>query len=447
MNKVFIRVVLLLFLLCPASEAKLLDAETFTLKNGLQVVVVPNRKAPIIKQMLWYKAGSTDELAGKGGIAHLLEHLMFRGTVKVPGSSFNDIVAQNGGDANAFTSHDFTAYHEFVDISRLEVIMALEADRMANLQIDDNAFDKERKIVFQERQQRVTNSPTARFAEVLERTLWQDYPYARPVTGTEAEIMNLSKSDAEAFYQRHYTPDNAVLVLAGDIDYHTAYRLSKKYFGKIKKQRGMPTAKPIFSRWSEKNVYRVETTMPEIKSPRVVRKYVVPSLTENEKTAYALMLFSKYLGEGDNSYMSKKLVLTGKATAATSSYNAVSRGVGTFSLNILPDASISVQQAENIIGSVASDALNALTDDILQTEKQKLTAGLVYIRDNPEDAAMFAGQMVAADIELDKIEAYEDNVNAVTLNDVKNAVSAMLADSTNITGLLLPEKNVNKEGK
>ncbi len=141
MNKIFGSVVLSVFLLCSASEAKLLDAETFTLKNGLQVVVVPNHKAPIIKQMLWYKAGSTDELAGKGGIAHLLEHLMFRGTVKVPGSLFNDIVAQNGGDANAFTSHDFTAYHEFVDISRLEVIMALEADRMANLQIDDNAFD------------------------------------------------------------------------------------------------------------------------------------------------------------------------------------------------------------------------------------------------------------------------------------------------------------------
>lgn len=445
MNKVFIRVVLLLFLLCSASEAKLLDAETFTLKNGLQVVVVPNRKAPIIKQMLWYKAGSTDELAGKGGIAHLLEHLIFRGTVKVPGSSFNDIVAQNGGDANAFTSHDFTAYHEFVDISRLEVIMALEADRMADLQITDEAFDKERKIVFQERQQRVTNSPTARFAEVLERTLWQDYPYARPVTGTEAEIMNLSKADAEAFYQRYYTPDNAVLVLAGDIDYRTAYKLSKKYFGKIKKQRGMPTSKPIFSRWSDKNVYRVETTMPEIKSPRIVQKYVVPSLTDNEKSAYALMLFSKYLGEGDNSYMNKKLVLTGKATAAGSSYNALNRGVGTFSLSMLPAPETTVQQAENVINSLVAEALNALTDERLQTEKQKLTAGLVYIRDNPEDAAMLAGQMAAADIELDKIEAYEDSINAVTNEDIKTAVNAMLSDSTRITGLLLPENN--KEGK
>ena len=447
MNKVIKLVVLLLFLFCFNAKAKVLDAETFTLKNGLQVVVIPNHKAPIIKQMLWYKVGSIDELAGKGGIAHLLEHLMFRGTLKVPNSAFNDIIAQNGGDANAFTSHDFTAYHEFVDISRLEVALALEADRMANLQISDDAFDKERKIVFQERQQRVTNSPTARFSELLERTLWQDYPYARPVTGTEAEIMNLSKSDAEAFYQRHYTPDNAVLVLAGDIDYHTAYRLSKKYFGKIKKQRGMPTAKPIFSRWSEKNVYRVETIMPEIKSPRVVRKYVVSSLTENEKNAYALMLFAKYLGEGDNSYMNKQLVLTGKAAAASALYDALNRGAGTFALSLFPAQSTTVQQAESIINTIVENALNTLTEDVLQAEKQKLTASLVYIRDNPEDAAMLAGQMVALDLELDKIEAYEDSINAVTLADVKAAVNAMLSDSTYITGLLLPEKKINKEGE
>ena len=445
MNRIIKLVVLLLFLLCFDAGAKVLDAETFTLKNGLQVVVIPNHKAPIIKQMLWYKAGAIDELSGKGGIAHLLEHLMFRGTSKVPDSTFNDIVAQNGGDANAFTSHDFTAYHEFVDISRLEVIMALEADRMADLQITDEAFDKERKIVFQERQQRVTNSPTARFSELLERTLWQDYPYARPVTGTESEIMNLSKADAEAFYQRYYTPDNAVLVLAGDIDYHTAYKLSKKYFGKIKKQRGMPTSKPIFSRWSDKNVYRVETTMPEIKLPRIVQKYVVPSLTDNEKSAYALMLFSKYLGEGDNSYMNKKLVLTGRATAAGSSYNALNRGVGTFSLSMLPAPETTVQQAENVINSLVAEALNALTDERLQAEKQKLTAGLVYIRDNPEDAAMLAGQMAALDLELDKIEAYEDSINAITLDDVKAAVNAMLLNSTYITGLLLPEHNKEAE--
>ena len=445
MNKIAKLVVLLLFLLCGSAKAELLGAETFTLKNGLQVVVIPNRKAPIVKQMIWYKAGSSDELAGKGGIAHLLEHLMFRGTKRVPASSFNDIVEKNGGDFNAFTSHDFTAYHEFVDVSRLEVVMALEADRMADLQISDEAFDKERKIVFQERQQRVTNSPAARFSEVLERTLWQDYPYARPITGTEAEILNLSKADAEAFYQRYYTPDNAVLVLAGDIDYQTAYRLSKKYFGKIKKQRGMPSVKAIFSRWSDKNIYRVETTMPEVKSPRIVRKYVVPSLVDDEKTAYALMLFSKYLGEGDNSYMNKHLVLTGKAASAGSSYDALNRGAGTFTLSLLPAESTTIAQAEASVNGLVENALKALTDDILQTEKKKMTSGLVYVRDNPENAALLAGQLFVLDIGLDKIEAYEDSINRITLEDVKKAVSAMLSDSTYITGLLLPEQS--REGE
>ena len=187
--------------------------------------------------------------------------------------------------------------------------------------------------------------------------------------------------------------------------------------------------------------------MPEIKSPRVVRKYVVSSLTENEKNAYALMLFAKYLGEGDNSYMNKQLVLTGKAAAASALYDALNRGAGTFALSLFPAQSTTVQQAESIINTIVENALNTLTEDVLQAEKQKLTAGLVYIRDNPEDAAMLAGQIVALDLKLDKIEAYEDSINAVTLADVKAAVNAMLSDSTYITGLLLPEKKINKEGE
>ena len=184
MNKIIYSIVFAALFWAENTRAELLPIESFNLNNGLQVIVVSNTKAPIVKQMLWYKTGSIDEPVGRGGVAHLLEHLMFRGTKKVPDSEFNDIIAQNGGDSNAFTSTDFTAYHEFVDISRLEVVMALEADRMVNLDFDDDAFQKERQIVFQERKQRIDNNPTAQFSEIMNRTLWQDCPYARPVTGT-----------------------------------------------------------------------------------------------------------------------------------------------------------------------------------------------------------------------------------------------------------------------
>ena len=191
-----------------SAQAKLFDIEEFRLDNGLQVIVIPNHKAPIVKQMVWYKVGSVDEPAGKGGLAHLLEHLMFRGTEDVEDGAFNQIVSDNGGVMNAFTSRDVTAYHEFVDITRLELMMFLEADRMKNLNITPEAFEKERKIVFQERMQMVENNPTAAFGEMMRRTLWQEHPYARPVSGFPNEIMSLTLEDAQNFYKTHYMKDN-----------------------------------------------------------------------------------------------------------------------------------------------------------------------------------------------------------------------------------------------
>ena len=194
MKKFFGRFLAALVFSCAAAapaKAELFDLTEFYLDNGLRVIVVPNTKAPIVKQMVWYKAGSVDEPAGKGGVAHLLEHLMFRGTDKVKDSDFNTIITDNGGEMNAFTSRDFTAYHEFVDVSRLELAMFLEADRMRNLKITPESFEKERDIVYQERKQVVENNPTAYFGEAMRRNLWQEHPYSRPVTGMPEEILNL----------------------------------------------------------------------------------------------------------------------------------------------------------------------------------------------------------------------------------------------------------------
>lgn len=438
MNKIFYIIVLAGFCFLQNAEAKLFNATSFELKNGLEVVVIPNHKAPIIKQMLWYKVGSIDEPLGKGGTAHLLEHLMFRGTKNVKDSEFNDIVALHGADANAFTSDEVTAYHEFADISRLEVMMALEADRMANLEINDDAFDKERKIVFQERQQRVVNNPAARFAEIMERTLWQDSPYARPVTGTEAEIMSINKSDVEAFYNRYYTPDNAVLVLSGDIDVKTAMKLTKKYFGKIDKRMAFLSSKQPSAALTDKQSYRVESQMREIKTPRLVKSYVVPSLPQNSKEAYALMVFAKYFGDGYNSFLYDNYVLSGQVVAASSSYSALRKGPGVFSVSVYLSGEQDIDKGEEILNTSVEEALKQLTAERLETEKQKMLSGLVYIQDNPEDAAMLAGQMLALGMGLSDIENYEENLKAVSLEDIQSAVNKMLRHSTDITGLLLP---------
>ena len=438
MNKFIYLFVFAIFCLSYNAKAKLFNAHNFTLDNGLEVVVIPNRKAPIVKQMLWYKVGSVDEPLGKGGTAHLLEHLMFRGTKNVKGSGFNDIVALHGADVNAFTSDEVTAYYEFADISRLEVMLALEADRMAHLQIDDEAFDKERKIVFQERQQRVVNNPEARFAEIMERTLWQEHPYARPVTGTETEIMSINKSDVEAFYNRYYTPDNAVLVLAGDIDVKTAAKLADKYFGNIKKKRAFLSSKQSYAVLTDKQSYRVESHMREIKTPRLIKRYVVPSLPQDAKSAYALMVFAKYFGDGYNSFLYTDYVLSGKLISAGAAYYSLRKGPGVFDISIYPSSEQSLEEAENILNNSAKEALKELTPEILENEKQKMLSNLVYVRDNPEDAAMLAGQLLALGMKLSDVENYEENLKAVSLEDVQNTVSEMLSQSTDITGLLLP---------
>ena len=273
------------------------DLQEFQLENGLQVFVVENHRAPIVKQLLLYKTGAKDEPLNKGGVAHLLEHLMFRGTKKVPDSSYNDIMAQNGAEDNAFTTRDLTGYHQLVDVSRLELAMALEADRMENLNFSKKAFEKERQIVFEEREQRVSNNPKARFSEDFNKIFWNNHPYGKPVTGTETEIKNLTAEDVYAFYKAFYTPQNAVLVLAGDIDLPTAKTLVQKYYSTVANRPNHQTVENVSASADGSSNFKLTQTKKEISAPQLVKQYLVPSLHEDPKTAYALMILASYLGE------------------------------------------------------------------------------------------------------------------------------------------------------
>ncbi len=443
MKKTIYLIVLYVLFFPLLAWAELLPMEEFSLPNGLRVIVISNHKAPIVKQMLWYKVGSIDEPVGKGGVAHLLEHLMFRGTKNIPDSGFNEIVARHGADSNAFTSTDFTAYHELSDISRLEVMMALEADRMVNLEFEPEAFKAERQIVFQERKQRIDNNPTAQFGELLNTMLWQKSPYARPVTGTEEEILNLTPADVRSFYQTYYSPANAVLVLSGDINLTEAQILVQKYFGSITKKtpksdKDDADERERLSAGKYHTTVQMQMRHPEVRTPRVVRQYLVPSLKEDVRKAYALMVFAQYLGGGDSSFLNKELVLSGRVAAAAASYSLLSRGAGVFAVSAVPMRAQTALKTETLLSQAVQQAMNALDKESTEKEKQKILSGLVYIKDNPSDAAMLVGQMAALGFSLADINAYEDNIRQVTTEEIKTIVLDMIENAPSVTGFLLP---------
>lgn len=425
-------------LVCFDTQAKLFNAETFVLDNGLEVVVVPNRRAPIVKQMLWYKNGSVGEAPGKGGSAHLLEHLMFRGTKKAPGQTFNRLMEENGIESNAFTSLDVTAYHQLLDISRLELAMALEADRMQNLQINKQDFALERDIVFQERKQRIDNNPLAQFGEELRRVLWQGSPYGRPVTGTEEEILNLSPTDVEAYYRQNYIPNRAVLVLSGYLDATVARSLAEKYYGAPDAGKVL-SAEQVFPKL--KNIRaRVDMRLPDVQTPRWLKLFAVSSYGHKPEDVYPLQLLAAYMGGGETSKLYKKLVLRDKKALSVSvDYDPLSQSYGIFSISAVPAAGVRIETLEQALQAAWEESLRELSLDEIQNTKQKMLAGLIYLRDNPEDAAYIIGAMRSAGVPLAEIESQDDKIREVDYHAVRKAAATMMSDAPQVTGILQPE--------
>lgn len=433
-------------LVCFDAQAKLFNAQSFVLDNGLEVIVVPNRRAPIVKHMLWYKTGSVEEAPGRGGSAHLLEHLMFRGTKDVKGQEFNRLMEENGAESNAFTSLDVTSYHQLLDISRLELAMFLEADRMKNLKISDADFVLERDIVFQERKQRIDNNPLAQFGEEIRRILWQGSPYGRPVTGTEEEIPGLSKADVEAYYQEKYVPQQAVLILSGDIDAATAQKLAEKYYGSIPAADKVPEPKKFPQLKNSRS--RVELALPDVETPRFLKAYATSSYNLAPEKVYPLRVLAAYMGEGETSKLYKKLVLQQKKALSVSvDYNPLSKSYGVFSVSAVPADGVSADELEKALKAAWEQALDELSLDEIQKTKQKMLAGLVFLRDNPEDAAYIVGAMRSVGVSLEEIESQADRIKAVNYRDVKAAAWEMAEKSPQVTGILQPEGGLHAQQK
>jgi len=417
--------------------AELFDAAEFTLDNGLRCVVIQNHKAPLIKQMVWYGAGAADEEPGRGGSAHLLEHLMFRGSDKVKDGEFNRVMMENGAEANAFTGHDITAYHEFADISRLEILMAFEADRMRSLNFDERAFAAEQKIVFQERKQTVENNLSAAFYEKIRRDLFGISPYGKPVTGENEEIRKLTYADVRDFYERFYVPNNALLVLAGDIDTETARSLAEKYYGDI-------PSRPAERKKAENGAefFRQSFTMRlrGVKTPKIVRTYLLPNYADLKGSFYDYLVLAAYLGGGETSALYRDLVVeSGKAVGVSASYDFVTRGNGTFRLVLIPSENAS-EDLPALLRESVMRAMDKLDNTKLEKVKRKMLADLVFAKDNPEEAANLAGYMLANGFSLEDMQNYENGVSAVELPGVLKAYKQIIRKASFVEGVLLPEK-------
>lgn len=419
--------------------AGLFKATEFTLNNGMQVVVIENHKAPLIKHMVWYKVGAVDEIRGKGGIAHLLEHLMFRGTKLVKSDEFKQKLDELGAEHNAFTSFDMTVYHQLADISKLEALMALEADRMQNLAFDREAFNAEQKIVYQERQQVVENNPASAFNERFNLLLWGNSPYGQPITGQNDEIMALTYDDARDFYTQYYAPNNAILVLSGDIEPQLAHELAEKYYGKL------PAAAIEREEPQEvKDMFKttLEMSLPNIQAAKMVQKFLLPNYRNLKGTYFDYLVLAEYLGGGETSALYQDLVVEQEAVlGVAASYHYLTRGNSVFSLALRPNTDEVFDRVwyEQILNDALEQAMNNFTSDELEKVKRKMTADLVYINDNPEDVAYWVGYALAIGFNLADVEGFVEGIKNVTLEGVQEAYRQVKSAAW-VEGVLLPKE-------
>ncbi len=415
-------------LLSPLSaEAKVFDPEVFTLKNGMTVVVVENHRAPIVKHMVWYKVGAADEPAGKSGLAHLLEHMMFKGTNDIPEGAFSKIIAEHGGQDNAMTSRDFTAYFQSIAVKHLPMVMKMEADRMTNLQFTQDQFESERQVVREERLQRVENQPGAMLAERLSMGIWMNHPYAHPIGGFDSEILGLTKDDALKFYKTWYAPNSAILLVAGDVTPKQVKSLAETYYGAIPRAETPPRHRPEPE--APPADIQVTFSAPTVQQPAWYRTNIVPSCATTEQRITASYdVLAEILGSGTTSRLYKKLVLTDKTVLGVSaSYNGLRAGPGEFTIFTSPKPDTDVATlADTIAAEIKSIADNGISQDDLNRVTSRMLAAQVFARDDVFGAPQILPQALSVGCSVAQIESFADDVAALTSADIQTAAQSLL---------------------
>jgi zinc protease len=421
-------------------RADLFIADTFTLDNGLEVVVLPKHLAPVVYQILVYKLGAADGAPGKNGVAHFLEHLMFKGTKKVAPGAFTREVDRRGGSDNAFTNQDVTAYHQQIAKRDLAMIMEMEADRMNGLQLSDPIVLPERGVIIEERRQRTENNPGAQLGEMMNAALFLNHPYRLPIIGWLHEMEGYTTQDAIDLYEARYAPNNAVLVIAGDVTTEEVKALAEKYYGPIPKKDVAPR-----QRLQEPEAYaprRVTLESVFVDQPSVSRIYQAPSYrTAAGNQAYALQILDEILGGNNVGRLYRRLVVDqGLADYAGSSYDASPYDSGTFAFYGAPRQGGKVEAIEQAIDAEIAKLLkDGVTDQEVTDAKKRMEISAVKSRDSLSGAARLVGQRMASGSSLADVQAWPDRIQQVTAADVLAAAKAVLVLNRSVTGMLLPK--------
>ena len=436
----FLLLAALVFAAAP-SRAGVFDPETFTLDNGMQVVVVSNHRAPVVVHMVWYRVGSADDPVGKSGLAHFLEHLMFKGTKTVAAGEFSKIIARNGGNENAFTSVDFTGYFQKVAKDRLELMMKYEADRMVNLELSDEVVLPERDVILEERRSRTDNEPGSLLREQVGAAQYLGHPYGRPVIGWNHEIRGLGTADALAFYKRHYAPDNAILVVAGDITAAELRPLAEKYYGAIPARGIAPRKRP--QEPPQLAARRVEMRDPRVRQPEWNRGYLAPSRNAGAtEHAYPLLVLAEVLGGGSTSRLYRSLVVERKIAASAGAWYSDTRlDLGRFGFYASPSRGVDVADLEAAIDDeIARLLADGVTAEEVARIKPRVRAEAVYARDSLNTAARAFGVALTTGLTVEDVESWPERIEAVTVEQVNAAARAVLRPETSVTGILLPDE-------
>ncbi len=434
----------------PASAlAKLLAvpvraAETATLANGLQIVVLPSRRAPIVTQVVVYKVGAADEAVGQTGIAHFLEHMMFKGTPTIAPTEFSRTISRNGGRDNAYTDFDSTGYHQTISADRLELIMRMEADRMANLRILEKELTPERQVVLEERRTRIENVPAAQLDEAVREQLYgRNKPYGVTVAGLADDIRRLGVGDLSTFYRKHYAPNNAVLIVAGDTTLDAVVKLAEKYYGphprrSIEARRRPATGGPNLPQ----RVIRADARVVE---PRWLRDYLAPSYRVGEtRHAEALTVLAHLLGGRETSRLSRALVAEARvALSAWSSYSPSRLGLTTFGFSLHPAPQKTVAEIEAALAEQMKRLLDGgVTAQEVERTQNQLLASAIYSRDSLATGPRIYASALSTGGSVADVESWPERIAAVTPDAVVAAARHVWRDDLQVTALLTPAEGI-----
>ena len=429
-----------MILTCLALTATAEDVTTYTLDNGMDVVVIEDRRAPVVVHMVWYKVGSADEPEGQSGVAHFLEHLMFKGTDMLAPGEFSQVVAANGGSDNAFTSFDYTGYFQRVADDRLDLMMQMEANRMTNLALTPEDISTERRVVLEERAQVTDSNPGALAREQLMAAQYQNHRYGVPIIGWQHEVAQLDMPELTAFYERHYAPNNAVLVVAGDVDPQDVLALAREHYGPIPANADLPArARPTEP--PQRAERRISYVDPRVSQPYLVRSYLAPQRQSGaQDDAAALVYLAELLGGSPfTSELGRALQFdTQTAIYTNASYGGMSLDATTFSFVVLPSEDVSLPEAEAAMDDVIAGFMDSEIDPArMEAIRTQLRASEIYALDDAQGLARRYGTALTTGLTVADVQAWPDILQAVTPAQIKDVAARVFDRNSAVTGWIV----------